>query len=89
MVRSWGGGAWHRTHQSHPLPCSAQSVATDGQLRDSGGGGAYIEEAADGADHEAGLVEAHDACGGVARGTANEVRAEELHIGHGTERWVE
>ena len=25
--------------------------------------GGYIEEAADGADHEAGLVEAHDACG--------------------------
>ena len=68
VVRSWGSMAWHRTHQSHPLPCLAQSVATDGQLqdRDSGGGGAYVEEAADGANHEAGLVEACDTCKGIA-----------------------
>ena len=45
----------------------------------------YVEEAADGAEHEAGLVEACDACGGIARGAADEVRAEELHVGHGTE----
>ena len=58
-----------------------RSVA--GQQR--GGGGAYVEEAADGADHEAGLVEACDAHGGVAGGAADEVHAEELHIGHGEE----
>ena len=63
---------------------------TDGQLRDSGGeGGAYIEEAADGANHEAGLVEARDARRGIAGGAADEVRAEELHVGHGAERRVE
>ena len=58
--------------------CNRQSVV--GQQR-----GAYVEEAADGADHEAGLVEARDACGGIAGGAADEVRAEELHIGHGKE----
>ena len=57
-----------------------QSVAGQGR-------GVYIEEAADGADHEAGLVEAHecDACEGVAGGTAEEVHAKELHVGHGEE----
>ena len=49
------------------------------------GGGAYIEEAADSADHEAGLVKARDACEGIAGGTAEEVHAEELHVGHGEE----
>ena len=50
-----------------------------------GGGGVYVEEAADSADHEAGLVEARDAREGVAGGTTEEVRAEELHVGHGEE----
>ena len=77
--------AQHRTRQSHPLPCSVQSVVTNGQLWDSGGGGAYVEEAADSADHEAGLVEACDACGGIAGGATDEVHVEELHIGHGEE----
>ena len=48
-------------------------------------GGAYIEVAADGANHEAGLVEAHDACGGIARGAADKVHAKELHVSHGAE----
>ena len=52
-------------------------------------GGVYVEEAADSANHEAGLVEAHDTHGGVAGGAADKVRAKELHIGHGTERRVE
>ena len=89
MVRSWGSMAWRLTHQSQPLPCSVQSVVTDGQLWDSGGGGGYVEEAADGADHEAGLVEACDARRGIARGAADEVHAEELHVCHGAEQWVE
>ena len=49
------------------------------------GGGAYIEEAADSANHEAGLVKARDARRGVAGGAATEVHAEELHVGHGAE----
>ena len=57
---------------------------TDSQLQDSRGG-VYIEEAADGADHEASLVEARDAHRGVAGGAADEVHAEELHVGHGEE----
>ena len=89
VVRSWGGMARRRTCQSRPLPCSAQSVVTDGQLWDSGGGGAYIEEAADGANHEAGLVKARDTRGGIARGATDEVRAEDLHVGHSAERRVE
>ena len=64
-------------------------VATNGQLWDSGGGGAYVEEAADGANHEAGLVEACDTRGGTARGAADDVYAEELHVGHGAEQRVE
>ena len=84
-----GGMARCRTCQSHPLPCSAQSVATDGQLWDSGGGeGGYFEEAAGGADHEAGLVEACDVRRGIARGAADKVHTEELHVGHGAERRV-
>ena len=42
VVRSWGGMAQHQTRQSHPPPCSAQSVATNGPLQDSGGGGVYV-----------------------------------------------
>ena len=81
----WGSMAQHRTHQ-RPPPCSARSVVTDGQLWDRrGGGGAYVEEAADGADHEAGLVEARDAREGVASGATEEVCAKELHVGHGEE----
>ena len=49
------------------------------------GGGVYIEEAAGGANHEAGLVEACDTHRGIARGAADEVRAKELHVGHGAE----
>ena len=48
--------------------CNQRSVA--GQQR-----GEYIEEAADSANHEAGLVEACDACGGIAGGAADEVCA--------------
>ena len=48
-------------------------------------GGAYVEEAADGANNEAGLVEAHDTRGGIAGGAADEVHAKELHVGHGAE----
>jgi len=44
--------------------------------------GRYVEETADGAEREAGLIEPLDACGHVGRVAAHEVHAEELHIGH-------
>ena len=79
-VVGWGGLASNLSITSSAL--FSASVATEGQLWDSGGGGgAYVEEAADSADHEAGLVKAHDACGGIAGGAADEVHAKELHQG--------
>ena len=44
-----------------------------------------VEEAADGAYHEAGLAKAHDTCEGIAGDATDKVHAEELHIGHGEE----